>query len=415
MKNRLGRMVAAVATVTMLAAAVPAYADTTVESVPTGNIQCGVNEVGLAGMSVGGAPVDINFETGFASTTPDGEPSCMYAGNVQTDLSAHSASDVLITTGVPGADVKVENYTSNGSTATVDISIASPDASVTNYTVGLIVPSVRISVNGEDTNVTGQTFHMNVGDSWNYREADGMRHGALSLTVDSVFARDGQLVGFDSPLIDLTVDGGVAPITGLSQWYTKLTAVAPGTVTLGYVSERDGLNGTIQIVISDNTETEDNQYVDFSTPGFESLKQDVTSGNEIEFSEPNLVSGYVHREITKQPESGEAWLDSVHYRAGAEEGTFPFEVTYTMDDGRLITVAYTPVVRTTVAGDVDNGQSNPSNGSTTTTASQSESKTSATDSDDLADTGSTIAGIAASLVAMLAVAGLGIVVKRRMA
>lgn len=415
MKNRLGRMVAAVATVTMLAAAVPAYADTTVESAPTERIQCGVNEVGLAGMSVGGAPVDINFENGFASTTPDGEPSCMYAGNVRTDLSAHSASDVLVTTGIPGADVKVKSYTSNGSIATVDMSITAPDASTANYTVSLIVPSVRISVNGEDSNVTGQTFHMNVGDSWNYREADGMRHGALSLTVDSVFARDGQLVGFDSPLIDLTVDGGVAPITGLSQWYTKLTAVAPGTVTLGYVSERDGLNGTIQIVISDNTETEDNQYVDFSTPGFESLKQDVTSGNEIEFSEPNLVSGYVDRAITKQPESGEAWLDSVHYRAGTEEGAFPFEVTYTMNDGRLITVAYTPVVQTTATNDTGNGQDNPSNDSSATPVSQDKGEADTADSGELADTGSAIAGISASLVAMIAVAVLGIIMKRRMA
>ena len=80
MRNKLGRMMAAVAAVTMLTVAVPAYADTTVESSPTERIQCGVNEVGLAGMSVGGAPVDINFENGFASTTPDGEPSCMYAG-----------------------------------------------------------------------------------------------------------------------------------------------------------------------------------------------------------------------------------------------------------------------------------------------------------------------------------------------
>lgn len=409
---------AAVAAVTMLTVAVPAYADTTVESSPTERIQCGVNEVGLAGMSVGGAPVDINFENGFASTTPDGEPSCMYAGNVQTDLSAHSASDILVTTGIPGADVKVENYTSSGDTAMVDLSINSSDGSTAHYTIALIVPSVRITVNAEETDVTGQTFHMNVGDSWNYRDIDGVRHGALSLTVDSVFARDGQLVGFDSPLIDLTVDGGVGPITGLSKWYTKLTAVAPGTVTLGYVNERDGLNGTIQIVIGDNdadTDTEDDQRVDFSTPGLESLKQDVIAGNEIEFSEPDLVSGYVDRAITKQPESGEAWLDSVHYRAGTEEGAFPFEVTYTMNDGRLITVAYTPVVQTTATNDTGNGQDNPSNDSSATPVSQDKGEADTADSGELADTGSAIAGISASLVAMIAVAVLGIIMKRRMA
>ena len=79
------------------------------------------------------------------------------------------------------------------------------------------------------------------------------------------------------------------------------------------------------------------------------LRLKVASGGEAVFAEPAEVKGHESRRILASPAQGVATLTDggVRYATGsaaANEDGYPFTVRYTMKDGALIDVTYTPVV-----------------------------------------------------------------------